>query len=95
MPNTLTVDLPFDIDPEEALLLLTMKLFEEGKISLGYAAKMAGYTKRTYMELLGKKGIPIFNYDPEDLERELKVLEKFRAEVKKEDRTNASASEEA
>ena len=83
MSNTLTVELPFDLDPEEALLLLTIKLFEEGKVSLGYAAKMAGYSKRTFMELLGKKGIPVFNYDPEDLERELELLENFRAEVNK------------
>ena len=81
--NTLTVELPFDVDPEEARLLLTMKLFEEGKVSLGKAAEMAGYTKRTYMELLGKRGIPIFNYPPEELEQEMKVLEemaKARAE---------------
>ena len=81
--NTLTIELPFDVDPEEARLLLTMKLFEEGKVSLGKAAEMAGYTKRTYMELLGKRGIPIFNYPPEELEQEMKVLEemaKARAE---------------
>ena len=70
MGNTLTVTLPFDVDPEEARLLLSMKLFEEGKISLGKAAEMAGYSKRTYMELLGKRGIPVFNYPPEDLEEE-------------------------
>ena len=75
--NTLTVELPFDVDPEEARLLLTMKLFEEGKVSLGKAAEMAGYTKRTYMELLGKRGIPIINYPPEELERELEVLEEL------------------
>ena len=81
MSNTLTVELPYDLDPEEALQLLTIKLFEEGKVSLGYAARMAGYSKRTFMELLGKKGIPVFNYDPEDLELELKLLGNFRAEV--------------
>jgi predicted HTH domain antitoxin len=73
MANTLTVTLPFDVDPEEARLLLSMKLFEEGKISLGKAAEMAGYSKRTYMELLGKRGIPVFNYPPEDLEKEVKL----------------------
>ena len=75
--NTLTIELPFDVDPEDARLLLTMKLFEEGKVSLGKAAEMAGYTKRTYMELLGKRGIPIFNYPPEELEQEMKVLEEM------------------
>jgi predicted HTH domain antitoxin len=84
MPNTLTVELPFGLDPEEARLLLTMKLFEEGKISLGHAANMAGYTKRTYMELLGKKGIPVYNYDADDLERELESLKTFREELTRE-----------
>lgn len=75
MPNTLTVELPFGIEPEEALLLLSMKLFEEGKVSLGYAAGMAGYTKRTYMELLGKHGIPVAAYDdPGELDQELGIL---------------------
>ena len=74
MSNTLTVELPFDLDPEEARLLLSIKLFEEGKVSLGYAAEMAGYTKRTFIELLGKRGIPVINYSPEDLEREVELL---------------------
>ena len=74
MSNTLTVELPFDLDPEEARLLLSIKLFEEGKVSLGYAAEMAGYTKRTFIELLGKRGIPVINYPPEDLEREVDLL---------------------
>ena len=72
--STLTIDLPFGVDPDEARLLLTMKLFEEGKISLGKAAEMSGYSKRTYMELLGRRGIPVFNYPPEELERELEAF---------------------
>ena len=74
MSNTLTVELPFDLDPEEARLLLSIKLFEEGKVSLGYAAEMARYTKRTFIELLGKRGIPVINYSLEDLEREVELL---------------------
>ncbi len=78
MSNTLTIELPFDLDPEEARLLLSMKLFEEGKVSLGYAAEMAGYSKRTFIELLAKRGIPAFVYDdPADLERELEILQSF------------------
>lgn len=77
MPNTLTVELPFGIEPEEALLLLSMKLFEDGKVSLGYAAEMAGYTKRTYMELLSKRGTPVVDYPPEELNRELEALERI------------------
>jgi predicted HTH domain antitoxin len=84
--NTLTVELPFDVDPEDARLLLTMKLFEEGRVSLGKAAEMAGYTKRTYMELLGRHGIPVFNYPPEELDRELAAVAEPPAPGTKEDK---------
>jgi predicted HTH domain antitoxin len=84
--NTLTIELPFDVDPEEARLLLTMKLFEEGKVSLGKAAEMAGYTKRTYMELLGRYGIPIFNYPPEELDREIAAVAEPPPSATKEDK---------
>ena len=87
MPNTLTVELPFGIEPEEALLLLTMKLYEDGKVSLGYAAEMAGYTQRTYMELLGKRGVPVFNYTVEEFEQELETLEQLQRELKSERRS--------
>lgn len=80
MSNTLTIELPFGVDPEEARLLLSIKLFEEGKVSLGYAAEMAGYTKRTFIELLGKRGIPVINYSPEDLEREVELLRALERE---------------
>jgi len=48
-----------------------MKLFETGKLSLGQAAKLSGYSKRAFMEILGKYNVPIFDYLMEDLEREM------------------------
>jgi len=56
---------------DEAQLLLAVKLFETGKLSIGQAAKLAGYSKRTFIELLSKMGIPVINYPDEDLEREI------------------------
>ena len=69
--TTLIVDLPLDIEPEDARLLLSIKLVEVGKLSLGRAAEMAGYSKRAYMEILGKRGVPVIDYPPEDLAEEL------------------------
>ena len=69
--NELKIELPANITVDEARLLLTIKLFETNKLSLGQAAKLAGYSKRTFIELLGKMGIPIVNYPAEDLEREI------------------------
>ena len=69
--NELKIELPPNISTSEARLLLTIKLFETGKLSLGQAAKLAGYSKRTFIELLGKMGVPAINYPDEDLERKI------------------------
>jgi predicted HTH domain antitoxin len=69
--DVLEVQLPPDISIEEAKLLLMFKLFETGKLSLGQAAFLAGYSKSTFIELLGKQGIPVIDYPPEELEQEL------------------------
>jgi predicted HTH domain antitoxin len=71
--NELKLELPPNISTDEARLLLTVKLFETGKISLGQAAKLAGYSKRTFIELLGKMGVPAINYPAEELEREINL----------------------
>ena len=69
--NALEVQLSPDIPVEEARLLLMVKLFETGKLSVGQAAELAGYSKSTFIELLGKLGVPIIDYPPEELEQEL------------------------
>lgn len=67
----LHLELPSDVQAEEASLLLAIKLWETKRLSLGQAAKLAGYSKRAFMEILGKHGIPVFDYPPEDLEAEI------------------------
>jgi predicted HTH domain antitoxin len=69
--NALQIELPPDISVEEARLLLMVKLFETGKLSVGQAAKMAGYSKPTFIELLGKLGVPVIDYPSEELEQEM------------------------
>ena len=73
MINELKIELPPEVQNEEAKLLLMMKLFETGKLSLGQAAKFSGYSKRAFMEILGKYEVPIFDYHIEDLEREMNL----------------------
>lgn len=65
----LTLNIPetLDLDSREAAMLLASKLYEQGRLSLGQAAELAGYSKKTFMELLGRYGVPIFNYDPSEL----------------------------
>ncbi|NER51219.1 MAG: UPF0175 family protein [Symploca sp. SIO1A3] len=73
MPNQLTIELPIGITLQEAKFLLAAKLFETGRLSLGQAAELSEYSKPTFMELLGKVGIPVFDYPPEDLEQEMNL----------------------
>jgi len=69
--TSVTISLPDSVSPDEARFLLAAKLYESGRLSCGKAAEVAGYSKRTFMELLGKNGIPVFDYPPEDLKREM------------------------
>ncbi len=73
MPNIieLTLDLPPQITKDETQTLLAIKLYETGRLSLGKAAELAGYSKRAFIEILGHHEVPVFNYSPEDLRKEL------------------------
>ena len=71
--NELKIKLPANVSLDEAQLLLAVKLFETGKLSIGQAAKLAGYSKRTFIELLSNMGVPVINYPAEDLEREISL----------------------
>jgi len=70
--SQLTIDIPSSVTQEEAKLYLAMKLFEIGRLSSGQAAELAGYSKRTFLELLGKQGIPSMNYPADDLQDDLR-----------------------
>ncbi len=70
--KAITIQLPetVEISEYELKLFLASKLYEEGKLSLGQAAKITGVTKRTFMELLSKFGVSLFNYPASDLEQD-------------------------
>lgn len=72
--KTLTVNLPdtLDLDDQEAVMLLATKLYEQGKLSLGQAAEVSDYSKRTFIELLGRYNVSIFNYDASELKNDIK-----------------------
>ena len=57
---------------KELKILLAIKLFEEGIVSLGKASEIAGYTVKAFSELLLSKGIPPITFDEDiDLEKEV------------------------
>lgn len=66
----LKLDLPSNLSKDEVQTLLAVKLFEIERISLGQAAKLAGYSKRAFIEVLGHHQVPIVNYSPDDLREE-------------------------
>ena len=72
--KVVTLNLPdsLDLDDREATMLLATKLYEQGRLSIGQAAEMAGYSKRTFMELLSRYNVSIFNYDPSELLNDVK-----------------------
>lgn len=71
--KTLTLNIPdsLDLTAQEAAMLLAAHLYEQGKLTMGQAAEVAGYSKRTFMELLGQYGVSVINHSPDDLARDV------------------------
>ncbi len=55
------------IDSHEIQMLLASNLYEKGVLSVGQATQMAGLSKRTFMELLGRYQVSVLNYPAEDI----------------------------
>lgn len=53
---------------------LAIKLFQDGTLSLGKAARLAGFSYEGFVEQLGLLGIPAVDYAPDDLEAELSAI---------------------
>ncbi|WP_448528824.1 UPF0175 family protein [Raineya sp.] len=71
--KTLTFNIPdnIDLDNTQIAILVAGKLYEQGKLSLGQAAELAGLTKRAFTELLGLYNISIFNYPASDISKDV------------------------
>ena len=50
----------------EVPMLLVLKRFREGVLSSGKAASLLGLSRREFLELLAREGVPL--YDPSDQE---------------------------
>jgi predicted HTH domain antitoxin len=71
--KTLTINLPdsLEMDDRELVMIVAARLYEQGKLSLGQAAEVAGLTKRTFAELLGSYNVSIFNFPASDLSKDV------------------------
>lgn len=71
LAHSLTVAIPAQVSLDEARLLLAVKLFEKARLTLGEAARMAGFSLRGFMDVLAAEGVPVVNYPAEELAGEL------------------------
>ncbi|HEX2935507.1 MAG TPA: UPF0175 family protein [Bacteroidales bacterium] len=70
----LSINIPdtLDLNNEDITMLIATRLYEQGKLSLGQAADLAGLTKRTFAELLGKYNVSIFNFPASQIASDVK-----------------------
>ena len=62
------------LTPAEFLQELAVYLFESGRLTVGYAAQMAQMDLVTFKALLRQREIPLYSYDIEDFEVDIKSL---------------------
>lgn len=66
-----------DLSAKEVTTALAAQLYDIGKLSLGQAAHLAGYSKSTFMELLAGYKVSIFNYPAEDLDQDFENAKNY------------------
>jgi predicted HTH domain antitoxin len=70
--KTMNVTVPENVNEMEAKIILAGELYEREKITLGQAADLAGLTKRTFIEIMGKYGFSLFGDSIDDLTMDVK-----------------------
>ena len=70
--QTLQIQLPdsIAINQQEIKMLLACKLYENGLLSVGQCAELAGFSKRTFMELLGHYQVSVLNHSFEEIQQD-------------------------
>jgi len=63
--------------PQETARLLALELFRQEKVSLGRAAELCGTAVRIFMDSAADHGVSPINYSPEDLEQEVRAMERM------------------
>jgi predicted HTH domain antitoxin len=67
----------------ESRKLLALKCFKEKILSLGRSAELSGLSKWDFIDYLNENGIPIVDYDEDELAREFKTAETVAKRLKK------------
>ena len=71
--KSVTIQIPDSVDINESDLKFSVAahLYEQGKVSLGEGAMIAEASKRYFIENLGRFGVSIFNFGPDELLEEI------------------------
>ena len=71
--RTLRLKIPDSVEKNDSELsmIIASKLYEDGTLSAGQAAEVAGVSKRTFIELLGKYGVSVFSSSIEDMKSDI------------------------
>ncbi|MCG5060016.1 MAG: UPF0175 family protein [Limnoraphis sp. WC205] len=62
------------LTPSEFRQEIALHLFQTGHLTLGYASQLADRSPHAFRQFLKRRNIPIYSYDVEDFELDLKNL---------------------
>lgn len=68
--RTIQIKIPesLEIQDYDFLMAVASKLYQDCKLTLGQASEVAGVSKRTFVEMLGKYDVSIFSTEISDLQ---------------------------
>ncbi len=71
--RTIQLNIPDEVDLKDYdfTMIIASKLYEDGALTSGQAAQMAGLSKRTFIELLGRYGVSVFSKSISDLHSDI------------------------
>jgi len=55
-------------------LTMAIELYKKGKLSLGKAAELSGFTKIGFIDMLNYRGEPVFNYTENEINSEIQNI---------------------
>jgi predicted HTH domain antitoxin len=64
---------------QEVPVLLVLKRFRQGLISSGKAARILGWSRRDFLDLLSREGVHVYDPPEEELAEEWKTAQRFAA----------------
>lgn len=59
---------------KEVKLTMAIELYKKGKLSLGKAAELSGFTKIGFIDMLNFRGETVFNYTNDEIDSEIQNI---------------------